>query len=279
MNNIAIRENKFSHEDIEKCKYLAYSIYQEYLHDREKISEMFSMSIEKFGFIFDKINNYTSNYLEEIYFENRLRERTWIKVLDNEFIRKYLSTKHKLDMYNKFKINDSYIGTLFENSKYKEKDYVIEPTLDQMERLIIFLVSSKDNLVNESLFKAIQKNARIVKRCSNKPLEIEKMIIIDGLEDYYIRSQYTSKTLDELHKALIAFFDLDYSKYRSPYFFHPNFTDSKEEKKEASKIKKEYLPGIYIQTMKSTMRIYFDDKQRNMINEALLEYFKTSLIE
>lgn len=292
MTEIIEYQNKYNEkEDLDRLNFMANELEETYLkelkslNDIKKIYES-SIYLNKEIDYFDRDNLF--DYEKSLI---KLKSHIWKKALRESFVYKYFSEDQRAIIVSQLGI----IGESLPTPNNKEKKECVEPTAENIMKYFSFIILSKESMVNKNLFEAIKRNAFKVERKHNKPLEFTDFVIFDCINDYSMNGVYNVKEVRSIHKALCAFFDLDYNKYDSiervlynakiePLRPIRSFEDKdrrEEVKKEINhrrKIKYDYLPGMKIQFFKNTFRIYFDKEQRDKLNKEIIEVYKSSLI-
>lgn len=285
-NNIELYSNKYNeNKDIERLKSLSINLEKLYYFNLYKLNEIKEIYLSSDYILNEDVFSYNAKYFDYEHQLISLKSKIWRKALSESFLDKYFTEEQKNIVVSK-------INIYYDNNKTNTKRETLEPNANNIFNCLEFIIMSKDNFVVKNLFEFIRDNSFKVLRKHNKPLEFTNFLIFDLISDYRIESNSRSKTFS-LHKALCAFFDIDYSKYESianicndlhlDYKFDKYKTKEDNERlkelaKEKRKLEYEYLKGMKLKFYKDTFRIYFNEDTKNKLNKEIIEIYKSSLI-
>lgn len=285
-NNIELYSNKYNeNKDIERLKSLSINLEKLYYLNLNKLNEIKEVYLSSDYMLNEDVSSYNAKYFNYEQQLLSLKSKIWRNALSESFLDKYFTEEQKSIVVSK-------INIYYDSNRANQLRETLEPTSQNIFNCLEFIIMSKDNFVVKNLFEFIRDNSFRVLRKHNKPLEFTNFLVFDLITDYRIESYSRSKTFS-LHKALCAFFDIDYSKYESianicndlhlDYKFNKYKTKEDNERlkelaKEKRKLEYDYLLGMKLKFYKDTFRIYFNEDTKNKLNKEIIEIYKSSLI-
>lgn len=285
-NGIELYSNSYNeNKDIERLKCLSINLEQLYYFNLCKLNELKEIYLSNDYILNEDVSSYSKVYFDYDHQLVSLKSKVWRKALSESFIDKYFTDLQKNTIASKLNI-------YYLNIRVDFLRDTLEPNAENIFNCLEFIIKSKDDLVVKNLFEFVRDNSFRVMRKNNKPLEFTDYITFDLITDYKIDGYSRGKTFD-LHKALCAFFDIDYSKYKSianlcndlnlrfenrKWNSEEHNNTIKEKLKEKRKIKYDYIDGVKIKFYKDTFRLYFDEETKCKLNKEIIEVYKSQLI-
>lgn len=207
---IELYSNKFEEsEDSRKLLTFSKSLEEEYIDGLNKLKEINRIfkSNDLINVASERIFN--SKLFDYNFFIINLKTKIWNKVIYKDFIYKYISEKQLNQLIGK-------LGIIHGSGKIEDERVCLEPTSENIYKMLKYFILNKKNFINENLFRRINENAFEVERKHNKPSEFTEYVILDSISDYSTDFLFSDNQNNcELHKAFCAFLDVEYNENNS----------------------------------------------------------------